>query len=112
VISHIRRNITSKITLQEIADGLFVTKEHLTRVFKKEMGMTIIGYVNQAKIFEAKKMLKEGGHSILDISHIFGFANSAHFSRVFHEIVGMAPSAYRASKHKVDQTTIRDQRRT
>jgi two-component system, response regulator YesN len=111
VISHIRRNITSKITLQEIADGLFVTKEHLSRVFKKEMGMTIIGYVNQAKVFEAKKMLKEGGHSILDISHIFGFSNSAHFSRVFHEIVGMSPSAYRTSQHKRDYTVMKDQRR-
>jgi AraC-like DNA-binding protein len=104
IISHIRRNITSKITLQEIADDLFITKEHMARVFKKETGMTILDYVNRAKVHEAKKMLIDPGHSVLDISQIFGYSNSAHFSRVFSHVAGMSPSAFRANNRIVGGT--------
>jgi two-component system, response regulator YesN len=94
-ITYIRRTITSRITLDGICDATFVTKEHLARTFKKEMGISVMDYVNLVKIHEAKKMLTHKGYTITDISQNFAFSNSSHFSRIFHRIEGMTPSEYR-----------------
>jgi AraC-like DNA-binding protein len=95
IILYIRKNLTNKISLDDIAGDLFITKEHLSRLFKKEMGLTISEYIINAKIEEAKTLLKETDYNVLDIAVLLNFANSSHFSNSFKKITGMAPSDYR-----------------
>lgn len=94
-ILHIRRNITEKVELKTIAENLFVTKEHLSRQFKKEVGITLTQYIRNLKIIEAKKLLKNTNHSILNIATMLGFANSSHFSNIFKSITYSSPNVYR-----------------
>jgi len=95
IILFIRKNLTEKISLEDIAKKLFITKEHLSRLFKKEMGITISEYIIKTKIEEAKKMLKNTDHNILDIAQLLNFANSSHFSNSFKKITGVSPTDYR-----------------
>ncbi|MDT8337311.1 MAG: AraC family transcriptional regulator [Candidatus Izemoplasmatales bacterium] len=95
IILYIRKNLTYKISLDDIAIDLFITKEHLSRLFKKEMGITISEYIIKAKIQEAKKLLKQTDYNILDIAVLLNFANSSHFSNSFKKITGLSPSDYR-----------------
>jgi len=95
IILYIRKNLTNKISLDDIANELFITKEHLSRLFKKEMGLTISEYIIKAKIEEAKKLLKITDYNILDIATLLNFANSSHFSNSFKKYVLMSPSDYR-----------------
>ena len=95
IILFIRKNLTEKISLEDIAKELFITKEHLSRLFKKEMGITISEYIIKTKIEEAKKMLINTDHNILDIAQLLNFANSSHFSNSFKKITGVSPTDYR-----------------
>ena len=95
IILYIRKNLTKKIALEDIAKDLYITKEHLSRLFKKEMGITISEYIINEKIKEAKNLLKNSDFNILNIAEILNFANSSHFSNSFKKVTGVAPSAYR-----------------
>ena len=93
-IFYVRRHLTTNVSLQDIASFLYVSKEHLSRQFKHEVGMTITQYINHVKIVEAKKLLDQQAQTVLDISVMLGFANSSHFSRVFKQDTGMTPKQY------------------
>jgi AraC-like DNA-binding protein len=95
IILYIRKNLTNRISLDDIAKELFITKEHLSRLFKKEMGLTISEYIINTKITEAKTLLKQTDYNILDIAVLLNFANSSHFSNSFKKVTGFSPSDYR-----------------
>lgn len=97
IILYIRKNLTNKISLDDIANELYITKEHLSRLFKKEMNITISEYIIKAKIDEAKKLLKLTDYNILDIATLLNFANSSHFSNSFKKYAKTSPSDYRKS---------------
>ena len=94
-ILNIRRNITSKYSLKELSDDLFVSKEHLARTFKKETKMTVSEYVNHAKIHEATKILKRKEQSIINISTMLGYSSSSQFSNIFKKQMGVSPKDYK-----------------
>jgi AraC-like DNA-binding protein len=93
-IFYIRRHITTNVSLHDISDYLYVSKEHLSRQFKQETGYTVTQYINRSKVIEAKKLLRERTQTILDISTMLGFANSSHFSKVFKESEGITPKQF------------------
>ncbi len=99
-ILYIRRQITTSVSLSDIASFLFVSKEHLSRQFKKETKMTVSKYINHSKIVESKKLLKQKNHTILDISTMLGFSSSSHFTKVFKEEVKLTPKAYQKAHYK------------
>lgn len=100
VILFIRKNLTKDFNLEDIAKELFITKEHLSRLFKKEMGITISEYIIKSKIHEAKTLLKEHDYNIVYIADLLNFANSSHFSNSFKKIVGVSPTEYKKSLNK------------
>ena len=59
------------------------------------MGINLIEYVNQQKIEEAKRLLRESTLKLYEISDMLGFNNSFYFSRVFKKVTGMTPKDYR-----------------
>ncbi len=99
-IFYIREHITTPVSLQNIANFLFVSKEHLSREFKKETGIQVSKYIQKAKVVEAKTLLKNHNHSVSDISIMLGFANSSHFSNMFKTHTGMTPKEYQSNYDK------------
>ncbi|MFA7561487.1 MAG: AraC family transcriptional regulator [Candidatus Izemoplasmatales bacterium] len=100
VILFIRKNLTKDFNLDDIAKELFITKEHLSRLFKKEMGITISEYIINSKIHEAKSLLTEHDYNIVYIADLLNFANSSHFSNSFKKIVGVSPTEYKKNLSK------------
>lgn len=77
---YIRTNVLRPLTVEEIA---------------KEMGIKVTDYIKQARIEYAKIALLTTKKSIQEISDSLQFGTRNYFSKVFHEIVGMTPAAYR-----------------
>lgn len=97
VLSYVSANYTQSITLQELADIHHVTVEHLSRLFKKEMGISLMKYVSELRTKKAAELLKNSKLSISDIAMYVGYADSNYFVKVFKKRYGMTPSAYRSS---------------
>lgn len=95
-ILNINLSYSQPITRDTLAQKLNASSDYLSRVFKKEMGMQLWDYVNAYKLSEAKNMLLETGRSIKDISLSTGFSDPAYFTRLFRQMYGLSPSAFRS----------------
>lgn len=93
----INRCLNEKISITQIARSLHVSREHLSRVFKKGTGYSLKQYVLQRKIRMACKLLKETNMSIKQIAARLGFMDQANFSKTFQNHMDMTPRDFRKS---------------
>lgn len=95
IIGFIDNNYNEEITLKKISKKTGISKYHLCHYFKNNTGMTIIEYVNNKRIMEAQKLLKNNNENITDIAFSVGFNSLTHFSRTFKSTLGVTPTEYR-----------------
>lgn len=98
IITYINDNITEPLTLKAIARQAKYSKEHLSRIFKKEMNMTVNEYINMRKVEVSKMFLDNSYMTIHDIAIIMNFCNSSYYSKTFKHYLGLSPRDYRRSK--------------
>ncbi|WP_159721530.1 AraC family transcriptional regulator [Enterococcus sp. CSURQ0835] len=91
----IRANISSDLTVTEIAEHAQLTPDHLTRLFKKYTGLTTLQYLNQQKIKVAQLLLMKTDLSIKEIAKAAYFNSDKVFMRQFKKEFGSSPTAYR-----------------
>ncbi|MDR2918981.1 MAG: AraC family transcriptional regulator [Tannerella sp.] len=77
------------------AEQLCLTPKYLSMAVKKVTGHSIIDWINEAVIIEAKKRLKTTAHTVLQISEELNFPNPSFFGRFFKQYVGITPLEYR-----------------
>lgn len=98
---YIREHLNTKLTLKEIADHCNISKDHLIRLFKRDLSTTPIAYINKKKIERAQLQLIMKKYSIKDIAYSLSFDNLSYFNRVFKDIVGKTPTEYKSGMQKV-----------
>lgn len=81
--------------VEELAGRLGVSKEHLCRCFRREIGTPPIQYLNQIRIQRAVHELLNTQASVEYIARDCGFSNGNYFGKVFRKMAGMAPGEYR-----------------
>ncbi len=94
-IDYIRTHLSEKIDLQQLGDVSCLSKDHLVRLFKKEMNTTPICYVNDKKIERAQIRLITETKSIRQIAYELGFDDQPYFNRLFKKTTGVTPLNYR-----------------
>jgi AraC-like DNA-binding protein len=82
-----------RVTLDELATAAGLSKFHLVRSFTQECGLAPHAYQNLRRVVDAKRRI-ERGESIKEAASSTGFADQAHFSRVFKRLVGVPPGAW------------------
>jgi len=87
-----------EITLQEIADRFYLSREYISRKFKHEFKKTITDYLMEIRIEKAKQLLETSNLRIYEIAHYVGYQNEKYFSKVFKKLIGLTPNEYRGSK--------------
>ena len=92
-LKYLEEHYHQRISLSDIAAGICVNEAHLSRVFKKEMNITVMDYLAGYRIDKAKELLK-GGCSLKQVSAEVGFVQYTHFLRVFKEITGKTPTQF------------------
>ncbi len=97
-VTYIRFNIDQPLSLNRIAETLSVHPSHLSRTFKKELGMTLTNYINQLRIEEAKYLLDSSNESITEIASSVGYNDPNYFSKVFTKLEHVTPLDYRKRK--------------
>ena len=94
-IDYINNNYMNRITLQDIADHVFLSPTYFSKVFKDETGQTPIGFLTAVRIEAGKRLLRDPEISISSIPGLVGFEDQSYFSRVFKKIENQTPADYR-----------------
>ena len=92
--SYILSHIQEHISLSSVADAANVSPGYMSQFFKKNMGISLVDYINQMKVQKAKELIKQGSDKINEIATILGYDNIYYFSKVFKKITGITPSEY------------------
>lgn len=105
IINYINQNIHTPLTLTEISEHVHLTREYTSKLFKKEMGVTITDFVNKNKMKIAKDMIFSEKSNLNDIAQQLGFQTYSYFSRTFKKFYECSPAEYK-QKAKFTQKTI------
>ncbi len=88
------------LSIDEIANKLFVNYAHLCFVFKRDTGCTINEYLTEFRIKKAKELFDSGNMLVLDVASKVGYADANYFGKCFKKYFGLAPSKYIESKQQ------------
>ncbi len=94
-LEYIDEHYKEKIHLVDVADYVFVSQWHLSKLLNKHTGQNFSEALNTARINRAKELLKNPSMRIYDIAEEVGFQDLAHFSRVFKKLEGISANEYR-----------------
>lgn len=101
VFEYIRLHICRRPSVGQIAAHFSYSAEHLSRVFKRSMGMGLKAYIDGEMIKKVKELLCNTNYSIKQISGIMNFDNSNLFINFFQYHEGKSPSAFREAYRRI-----------
>lgn len=91
---YILLNLDQKITLEDVAERLFLNSSYFSRLFKKETGENFTEYVTRVKMEKAKELLNESDKTIDVISQMLGYDNKGYFVKLFKNHYGVPPRRF------------------
>lgn len=94
-IEYIKEHYADKLRLSDVADEIYVSQWHLSKLINKHTGSNFSEILNGIRIEKAKQLLKDPALKIYDIAEQVGFSDLTHFSRVFKKIEGISANEYR-----------------
>ena len=94
VSDYIKSNYMRKISVTDIAESINLNKRYLSRIFKKEKGITIQEYILKQKFLKAQNLLEQG-FSVTETAMAVGYSDAYTFSKIFKKHVGVSPTNYK-----------------
>ncbi len=94
-VSYIRENYAQELSLEEMASAIGISGVYLSKIFKAETGSSFVDFVNEKRLEAAKRLLRETGLSVREISERVGMPNYSYFIRLFREKNGVTPLRFR-----------------
>jgi len=95
VIDYIRKNIRESLTVELLSKKAYMSESHFYRVFKTELGVSPIEFINSERIKLAVSLLQNPRKSIKDVFMESGFESRSYFNRLFKRANKITPKAYR-----------------
>ena len=93
-------NFMYPITIDDLANELNVSKEHMMRKYKEKYKKTILQDLQEIRIEEGKKFLKHTDLKVIDIAFSVGYNSSQYFSKVFKTFTGLSPNEFKKMQNK------------
>ncbi|MFD0693468.1 helix-turn-helix domain-containing protein [Paenibacillus sp. GCM10027628] len=97
-IAHIKENHHRKMSLTQIAQYCFISTHYFAHLFKKEVGLSFIEYVNKIRIEKAVYLLETTDLTVREIARQVGFPDANYFARKFKVYMNGCPTNYRTAK--------------
>ena len=94
-LNFMRENYTKKLQLADVAEHVYVSVWHLSKLLNNVTGKNFSELLNGIRIDKAKELLSDPSLHIADIAEKVGFIDMAHFARVFKKFSGVSANEYR-----------------
>ena len=95
VFAYCNQNFREDVSLENMAEEINISKEHIMRIFRERFHTNFRAYINRMRIDEAKKLLRTTDLSITEIAISIGFNTIRTFNRVFISLENTTPTEYR-----------------
>jgi two-component system response regulator YesN len=95
IADYIKKHYHEDLTLQDIAEHFYLSREYISRKFKQDFGENLFSYITNIRIEKACSLLRDTDLKILDIAKMVGFDNEKYFSKVFKKSRGCPPTEFR-----------------
>lgn len=92
---YIYDHYTEDIGRNEIAAEFYLNPEYLSKIYKKQTGVSLKDYINEYRINQAKILLEDDSLKISEVASLVGFENFTYFSTTFKKYTGLTPNQYR-----------------
>lgn len=89
-------NFRRPFSLENVAQSVGYSPNHLSRIFSRYIGRSLFQYVRDLRIAEAKRLLESTAMPVSEISYALGCRDPSQFSHFFRKETGISPKAYRA----------------
>ena len=99
VANYVRHHLSESISVDALAEELFLSRPYLSAKFKQETGQTLTDYILNEKTEEAKRLLRWSDKTASAIAAYLGFSSHGHFCKVFKKYAGLTPQEYRDKHH-------------
>ncbi|EHR4814978.1 helix-turn-helix transcriptional regulator, partial [Enterococcus faecalis] len=93
-IYYLETHHDEEITLEQLAEMLYVTPTYLSKTFKAATGVGPINYLIQIRLNHAKELLKNDSLSVKEVAKTVGYEDAYHFSKLFKKYYGKSPSQF------------------
>lgn len=97
IMNYVQANYID-ITLDDLAENLFLSKPYLSKYIKEKSGMTFGDLVKKIRMKKAKALLKSSNMTVENIAMSVGYQNVEHFNRLFKKAYNMTPMQFRNQK--------------
>jgi AraC-like DNA-binding protein len=91
----LNRHFRESITRWRLSDCVNASEDYLSRIFRKQMGISLWDYLSRLRIGYALELLRTTGESVNEIASRAGFQDQAYFCRVFRRVTGSTPGQSR-----------------
>ena len=107
VVDYIETHLSDKIAARDLADLVNLSKGQLSRAFKVSVGVPPFRYIVRRRLELACTMMRTTREPLSQVAVACGLCDQAHFSRLFRNVIGMSPSAWRRAMLDPDTANFR-----
>lgn len=101
-ISFIEAHLCEAISVQSVADAVYLSPSYLSAIFSRETGETLHSYIVRRRIEESSYFIRSSSDPIADIASFYQFSSQSHYVRSFRELMGVTPGVYRKNSGSHD----------
>ena len=98
LLTYIHTHIHEDISPTRPSDVCHMSPSYISRLFKKELDIGFVEYLNRFRVQRAEQLLKETTLSVEQVGYQVGFTNIRSFLRVFKQYTNISPGQYRAEQ--------------
>ena len=103
IVRYIDRHLTEDLAIDDLAERFYLSKYHMMRLFRRETGSTIHGYLTERRLTLARELMA-GGMSATDACFRAGFRSYCSFTRAYGKRFGSTPTGRRDTAALAEET--------
>ncbi len=107
LIYYINTHLKSDLSLDTLADHVYLSKYHLAREFKKSTSFALHQFIHYKRMLTAKQMLRDGV-SVTNVCYECGFTDYSNFIRAFKGEFGITPKKYAIKNRYMGANFVRE----
>jgi AraC-like DNA-binding protein len=104
----LREHCSTERSVEFYAQKMGITPKYLSLILKKKSGRNASKLIDEAVVYEAKRLLKYSGLSINEIATKLNFASQSFFGKYFKQRVGVSPSRYKIWNGHTEESIVNE----